>query len=67
MSDGVLLVPGITLKEEGFLIIQRVKKEDEGMYECRASNDKGAVASTAMVRVLGETLVTLTTETVKKA
>ncbi|XP_063045926.1 vascular endothelial growth factor receptor kdr-like [Engraulis encrasicolus] len=46
--------PGITLKEEGFLIIQRVKKEDEGMYECRASNDKGAVASTAMVRVLGD-------------
>lgn len=40
---------------EGVLIIQRVKKEDEGMYECRASNDKGAVASSAVVRVVGET------------
>ncbi|KAL2077215.1 hypothetical protein ACEWY4_026719 [Coilia grayii] len=46
--------PGIMLKEEGFLIIQRVKKEDEGMYECKASNDKGTVASSAVVRVLGD-------------
>ncbi|XP_031442884.1 vascular endothelial growth factor receptor kdr-like [Clupea harengus] len=46
--------PGITLMAEGVLIIQRVKKEDEGMYECRASNDKGAVASSAVVRVVGD-------------
>lgn len=39
---------------EGILVIQRVKKEDEGMYECRASNDMGVVASSASVSVVGE-------------
>lgn len=49
-----VVLPGITLMEEGVLVIQRVKKEDEGTYECRASNDMGMVVSSASVHVLGE-------------
>lgn len=40
-------------------MIQRVKKEDEGTYECRASNDMGMVASSASVHVVGEPQLTL--------
>ncbi|KAB5571233.1 hypothetical protein PHYPO_G00222690 [Pangasianodon hypophthalmus] len=46
--------PGITLKDNGVLIIQRVKKEDEGMYECQASNAKGVATSSAVITVLGD-------------
>ncbi|XP_047658234.1 vascular endothelial growth factor receptor kdr-like isoform X2 [Tachysurus fulvidraco] len=46
--------PGITLKDNGVLIIQRVKKEDEGMYECKASNAEGAVTASAVITVLGD-------------
>lgn len=49
-----VVLPGITLMEEGVLVIQRVKKEDEGTYECRASNDMGMVVSSASVHVFGE-------------
>lgn len=45
---------GITLKNSRVLIIQRVKKEDEGMYECQASNAKGVATSSAVITVLGE-------------
>lgn len=45
---------GITLKDNGILIIQRVKKEDEGLYECQASNAKGLATSSAVITVLGE-------------
>ncbi|KAG5263347.1 hypothetical protein AALO_G00263860 [Alosa alosa] len=45
---------GVSLMAEGVLVIQRVKKEDEGMYECRATNDMGVVASSAFVRVVGD-------------
>ncbi|KAG7329168.1 hypothetical protein KOW79_007342 [Hemibagrus wyckioides] len=45
---------GVTLKDNGVLIIQRVKKEDEGMYECQASNTEGAVTSSAVITVLGD-------------
>ncbi|TSQ81014.1 Vascular endothelial growth factor receptor kdr-like [Bagarius yarrelli] len=45
---------GITLKEDGVLIIQRVKKEDEGVYECQASNAEGVATSSAVITVLGE-------------
>ncbi|KAF5889024.1 vascular endothelial growth factor receptor kdr-like, partial [Clarias magur] len=46
--------PGITLMENGVLIIQRVKKEDEGMYKCQASNANGVATSSAVITVLGD-------------
>ncbi|KAI5105129.1 vascular endothelial growth factor receptor kdr-like isoform X1 [Silurus meridionalis] len=46
--------PGITLNDSGVLIIQRVKKEDEGMYECQASNAEGVAASSAVITVSGD-------------
>lgn len=46
--------PGITLRDDGVLIIQRVKKEDEGMYECKASNTEGVANSSAVITVLGD-------------
>ncbi|XP_067103712.1 vascular endothelial growth factor receptor kdr-like [Osmerus mordax] len=46
--------PGITLREDGVLIIERVKKDDEGLYECQASNDKGSVKTSAVVTVVGD-------------
>ncbi|KAM9470410.1 vascular endothelial growth factor receptor kdr-like [Clarias gariepinus] len=46
--------PGITLMENGELIIQRVKKEDEGMYKCQASNSIGVATSSAVITVLGD-------------
>uniref|UniRef100_A0A671MA41 receptor protein-tyrosine kinase n=1 Tax=Sinocyclocheilus anshuiensis TaxID=1608454 RepID=A0A671MA41_9TELE len=45
--------PGITLKD-GVLIIERVKKDDEGIYECRASNDRGDAKTSAVITVVGE-------------
>ncbi|KAK2891164.1 hypothetical protein Q8A67_013807 [Cirrhinus molitorella] len=45
--------PGITLKD-GVLIIERVKKDDEGIYECRASNDGGEAKTSAVITVVGE-------------
>ena len=47
---------GITLRDDGVLIIERVKKDDEGLYECQASNDKGSVKTSAVVTVVGELL-----------
>lgn len=46
--------PGITLREDGVLIIERVKKDDEGLYECQASNDKGSIKTSAVVTVVGD-------------
>ncbi|XP_062856564.1 vascular endothelial growth factor receptor kdr-like [Trichomycterus rosablanca] len=46
--------PGITLSDDGVLIIQRVKKEDEGVYECQASNAEGVVTSSAVITVLDD-------------
>ncbi|XP_062380357.1 vascular endothelial growth factor receptor kdr-like [Sardina pilchardus] len=45
---------GVTLMADGVLVIQRVKKEDEGTYECRATNEMGMVASSAFIRVVGD-------------
>ncbi|XP_057706323.1 vascular endothelial growth factor receptor kdr-like isoform X1 [Corythoichthys intestinalis] len=55
-KNGVLLAegPGITLKMDGVLTIERVKKDDEGLYKCMAANSEGAVTSSASVSVLGE-------------
>ncbi|KAG7252907.1 LOW QUALITY PROTEIN: hypothetical protein CRUP_035060, partial [Coryphaenoides rupestris] len=46
--------PGITLGKAGVLTIERVKKEDEGLYECMASNVVGSVNASAVVTVSGE-------------
>lgn len=47
---------GITLRKDGALIIERVKKDDEGHYECVASNSEGVVKTSALVTVLGKIL-----------
>uniref|UniRef100_A0A8C8FB53 receptor protein-tyrosine kinase n=1 Tax=Oncorhynchus tshawytscha TaxID=74940 RepID=A0A8C8FB53_ONCTS len=46
--------PGITLREDGVLTIERVKKDDEGLYECLASNNEGSVKASAVVTVVGD-------------
>ncbi|TRY97973.1 hypothetical protein DNTS_000300 [Danionella cerebrum] len=46
--------PGITLKDDGTLIIERVKKDDEGIYECRAINVGGEAKTSAVITVVGE-------------
>ncbi|MGH0170305.1 UNVERIFIED_CONTAM: hypothetical protein FKN15_058581 [Acipenser sinensis] len=45
--------PGITLGVDGLLTIERVKKDDGGLYECWASNDEGEVKTAAVITVLG--------------
>lgn len=47
-------VAGITLGEDGVLTIERVKKDDEGLYECIARNDEGTTNTSAFVTVLGK-------------
>ncbi|XP_020779045.2 vascular endothelial growth factor receptor kdr-like isoform X2 [Boleophthalmus pectinirostris] len=42
--------PGITFGD-GVLTIERVKKDDEGLYECMAINDLGAAKTSAVVTV----------------
>lgn len=51
-----LYVAGITLGRDGVLIIERVKKDDEGLYKCEAKNDEGTAKTTALVTVLGKSL-----------
>ncbi|XP_029626899.1 vascular endothelial growth factor receptor kdr-like [Salmo trutta] len=46
--------PGISLREDGVLTIERVKKDDEGLYECLASNNEGSVKASAVVTVVGD-------------
>ncbi|XP_035525018.1 vascular endothelial growth factor receptor kdr-like [Morone saxatilis] len=46
--------PGISLGEDGVLTVDRVKKDDEGLYECIASNDEGIAKTSAVVTVVGD-------------
>lgn len=46
--------PGIVLGDDGVLTIERVKKDDEGLYECVARNDLGAAKTSAVVTVLDD-------------
>ncbi|XP_068181455.1 vascular endothelial growth factor receptor kdr-like isoform X2 [Antennarius striatus] len=46
--------PGITLGEDGILTIERVKKDDEGLYKCVARNTEGVAQTSAVVTVLGD-------------
>lgn len=45
------------LGDDGVLTIERVKKDDEGLYECVARNDLGAAKTSAVVTVLGNSLL----------
>lgn len=47
-------VVGVTLGENGILNIERVKKDDEGLYECIARNVEGTAMTSAVVTVLGK-------------
>ncbi len=51
-----LFVAGITLGEDGVLTIERVKKDDEGLYECIARNVEGVAKTSAVVTVVGKSL-----------
>ncbi|XP_012717253.3 vascular endothelial growth factor receptor kdr-like isoform X1 [Fundulus heteroclitus] len=55
-KDGVELQesPGVTLGENGTLTIERVKKDDEGRYECVAQNVEGFVKTSAVITVFGD-------------
>uniref|UniRef100_H3DHE5 receptor protein-tyrosine kinase n=1 Tax=Tetraodon nigroviridis TaxID=99883 RepID=H3DHE5_TETNG len=55
-KNGVLLKqsPGITLSEDGVLIIDRVKKDDEGLYSCVAKNVEGSANTSASITVHGD-------------
>ncbi|XP_067842107.1 vascular endothelial growth factor receptor 1 isoform X2 [Heptranchias perlo] len=61
VESGITLGPGSRT-----LIIERVKEEDEGLYQCQATNRKGFVATSAYITVRGSTensnleLITLT-------
>lgn len=46
--------PGITLGEDGVLTIERLKKDDEGLYECIARNVEGVAKTSAVITVLGD-------------
>ncbi|XP_043547949.1 vascular endothelial growth factor receptor 1 [Chiloscyllium plagiosum] len=63
----LLVESGITLGPRSkTLIIERVKEEDEGLYQCHATNRKGFVETSAYITVRGPTensnleLITLT-------
>ncbi|XP_069066777.1 vascular endothelial growth factor receptor kdr-like isoform X2 [Pleurodeles waltl] len=55
LKDGYQMKPasGISLLVNNSLIIDRVKKEDQGMYECQASNEMGRVSTSAYVTIEG--------------
>ncbi|XP_078496229.1 vascular endothelial growth factor receptor kdr-like isoform X2 [Lissotriton helveticus] len=55
LKDGYQMKPasGISLLVNNSLIIDRVKKEDQGMYECLASNEMGRVNTSAYVTIEG--------------
>lgn len=53
------MITGITLVEDGVLIIDRVKKDDEGLYECVAKNAEGVAKTNALVTVHGKTNMAL--------
>lgn len=44
--------PGITLGGDGALTIDRVKKDDEGLYECVATNEEGVARTSGVITVI---------------
>ncbi|XP_063288150.1 vascular endothelial growth factor receptor kdr-like [Pelobates fuscus] len=55
MKNGYIIKPasGITLLYNNSLIIERVKKDDEGLYECQATNEMGEIITSAQVSIQG--------------
>ncbi|XP_053555191.1 vascular endothelial growth factor receptor kdr-like [Bombina bombina] len=55
LKNGYVIKPasGITLLYNNSLIIERVKKEDEGVYECQATNEMGLVSTSAFITIQG--------------
>lgn len=51
-SPGIILGPGSST-----LFIERVTEEDEGVYHCKATNQKGSVESSAYLTVQGKQLL----------
>ncbi|XP_019395899.1 PREDICTED: vascular endothelial growth factor receptor kdr-like isoform X1 [Crocodylus porosus] len=53
-KNGYLISPasGISM-ENNTLIIERVKKDDEGLYECRVSNEMGRDSTMAFIKIEG--------------
>ncbi|XP_009564578.2 vascular endothelial growth factor receptor kdr-like isoform X2 [Cuculus canorus] len=51
-SYPILAASGISM-ENNTLVIERVKKDDEGLYECRASNDMGQDSTSAFIKIQG--------------
>ncbi|XP_068264512.1 vascular endothelial growth factor receptor kdr-like isoform X2 [Nyctibius grandis] len=43
---------GISM-ENNTLVIERVKKDDEGLYECKAANDMGQDSTSAFIKIQG--------------
>ncbi|XP_064413025.1 vascular endothelial growth factor receptor 1 [Latimeria chalumnae] len=60
-GSGIMLGPG-----NSTLIIERIKEDDEGLYQCQATNQKGSAESSAYITVQGTSetsnleLITLT-------
>lgn len=52
-SDASARVAGITLRGDGALTIDRVKKDDEGLYECVATNEEGVARTSSVITVIG--------------
>ncbi|XP_075040509.1 vascular endothelial growth factor receptor kdr-like isoform X2 [Mixophyes fleayi] len=55
LKNGYVIKPasGITLPSHNSLVIERVKKEDEGLYECRAANEIGHANTSAFITIRG--------------
>ncbi|XP_041430653.1 vascular endothelial growth factor receptor kdr-like [Xenopus laevis] len=55
LKNGYVIKPasGITFEYNSTLVIERVKKEDEGVYKCEAVNELGKVSTFAFITVQG--------------
>uniref|UniRef100_A0A8C2U1Y6 receptor protein-tyrosine kinase n=1 Tax=Coturnix japonica TaxID=93934 RepID=A0A8C2U1Y6_COTJA len=51
-ASGESLIAGISM-ENNTLVIERVKKDDEGLYECKATNDMGQDSTSAFIKIQG--------------
>lgn len=60
-----LCLSGITLRDDGVLTIERVKKDDEGLYVCEARNVAGMAKTSAVVTVHGKSFFTMWSQTAR--